>query len=173
MNDKQKESETRESISGDLYRAVCGHETGPLSASFLCQSVSMLNLPDPMCVSLDDSVDQVMGELRDNRRGCMLVINQQGKLVGIFSERDFVLKVYGSTLDLKKTPIAEFMTKDPVTQPPDASVAHVLSLMSEGGFRHIPIVDSDSAPVWMLSIKDVIDFIVNSHTEALLNFKTD
>jgi CBS domain-containing protein len=62
------------------------------------------------------------------------------------------------------------MTKDPIAQTPDITVAFALNLMSQGGFRHLPLVDERNIPVGILSVKDMMDFIVGSFVEGLLNF---
>jgi CBS domain-containing protein len=59
------------------------------------------------------------------------------------------------------------MTAKPVTERPDVSLAFALNLMSNGGFRHVPIVDQDNMPIGILSVKDVIDHIVQKMVQAI------
>jgi CBS domain-containing protein len=63
--------------------------------------------------------------------------------------------------------VKDFMTASPITERPDASLAFALNLMSNGGFRHIPIVDQDKMPIGVLSVKDVIDHIVAKMVQAI------
>ena len=70
-------------------------------------------------------------------------------------------------------PAAGLMTRNPVTLPPDGSIAFALNLMSQGGFRHLPIVDQDRIPLGVISVKDVIDYLVEAYTTALLDFSAD
>jgi CBS domain-containing protein len=100
----------------------------------------------------------------------VLIVDGAGKLSGIFSERDVLLRILPDYQTLKSKPISEFMTKDPVSQPPDATIGFVLNLMSAGGFRHVPIVDPDNVPIGIVSVKNVVDFIVKSFTDDLLAF---
>lgn len=147
-----------------------GRTFGALDPNFLCQSLSLIGLKQPVCVNEDTSLAEVVEALQKNKIGCLLIVDKAGKLKGIFSERDCVLKVVGKIPDLSTRNISEFMTKDPVTQPPDGSVAYALNLMSQGGFRHIPIVDQDMVPIGIVSIKDIVDYLVARLTEDLLNF---
>lgn len=153
-------------------RYACQVKFGVLDSGFLCESVSILAPAVPRCVNDKDSVAKVMRHLKSNRIGCVLVTDAQGLLKGIFSERDCILKAFDSGLDLETTPVSQLMTADPVTQPPDATLAYALNLMSQGGFRHLPIVDEDGMPVGIVSVKDVMDYIVKSFTDDLLAFPT-
>jgi CBS domain-containing protein len=59
------------------------------------------------------------------------------------------------------------MTKDPVREHPDASLAFALSVMSHGGFRHVPIVDQDDMPIGIVSVKDVVDYFVQRMLDGI------
>jgi CBS domain-containing protein len=87
--------------------------------------------------------------------------------VGIFTERDFLLKVMGKVTDLSSRVVGEFMTKDPVREKPEASLAFALSVMSHGGFRHVPIVDQDDVPIGIVSVKDVVDHFVRRMLDGI------
>ena len=149
-------------------RVAEGREFGVLSADFLSQSVSTLKLKQALCVKEGDSIQKVVELLRKNKSGSVVVVESSGKLTGIFTERDCLLKVVGTGLDLAKTPIKEVMTPNPETQAPNATIAFALNLMSLGGFRHIPIVDDDGHPMEVMSVKDVVDFIVHKMNADLL-----
>ena len=64
-------------------------------------------------------------------------------------------------------PVSDYMTPHPVCERPDASLAFALNLMSNGGFRHIPIVDQDNMPIGIVSIKDMVDHIVKKMLKAI------
>jgi CBS domain-containing protein len=65
--------------------------------------------------------------------------------------------------------VGDFMTKDPVREKPEASLAFALSVMSHGGFRHVPIVDQDDVPIGMVSVKDVVDFFVKTMLDGIFD----
>ncbi len=157
-------------IAADI---IYQHHFGPLTPEFLAQSVSCLPHSEPLCLNESTTIHNVMLELQRHGYGCILVTNDAGKLSGLFTERDFLLKVYGTSIDPARTPVWEVMTKEIVCQPPNVSLLHVLNLMSNGGFRHIPIVDDEQRPLWMVSVKNIMDHIVSCIGGALLNFPTD
>jgi CBS domain-containing protein len=81
-------------------------------------------------------------------------------------------------LDLERTeqlelPVSHFMTKNPSSAFMTTSIAYGLSMLSQGGFRHIPIVDDDNFPVALISVKDIVDHIVGQLTSDLLALKCD
>lgn len=172
MNKKKGDPADFSEATGSAAHSLQSASFGVLDSSFLCQSVSCLNPPTPLCVAQDDSIDAVMSAFQRHRHGCAMVLDPTGRLIGIFSERDFVLKIFGNPVDTAKTPVVEFMTREPITQTPTASIASLLNLMSHGGFRHIPIVDSEQTPIWLISVKNIIDYLAQGVSDALLNFKT-
>lgn len=157
-------------VMGKLFRARCEAKIGVLDSSFLCQSVGIIDPQEPVCVTTDASVDQVMAILRKHAIGCVLVVDGNGKLQGIFTERDYVLKVYGEA-GAAGTPIGEYMTREPVVEHLEIPIAYALNLMSQGGFRHLPLVDDEGVPVGIISVKDVMDYIVSSYVDELLEFE--
>ncbi|MCO6432459.1 MAG: CBS domain-containing protein [Deltaproteobacteria bacterium] len=151
-------------------RLACQSKFGVLDSNFLCQSVGVLSLPAPMTAKIGDSVEQVVRMIASNRTGCVVIVNESGKLAGILSERDCVMKLLDWEKAHAKEPIEKYMTRDPVAQQPDCTIAFALHLMSQGGFRHLPIVDAHNHPIALLSVKDVMDHIVQCFTDDLLNF---
>ena len=84
--------------------------------------------------------------------GAMMVVDD-GKLVGVFTERDALFRVVAAGLDGATTPLSAVMTPDPRTISPDRSFTHALGFMHEGKFRHLPVVE-DGRPIGMISVRD-------------------
>ncbi len=167
----KKDNQLEQDQIGQALRYSCDRKFGVLEGNFLCQSISILNPKTPLCVSENESIEEVVKKLQEHKIGCVLVTDSKGKLIGIFSERDCLLKVLGKGIDMKTTKVSTMMTPDPISQPPDGGIGYVLNLMCQGGFRHIPIVDREYLPVGIISVKDVIDYIVKTMVEDLLNFE--
>jgi len=85
----------------------------------------------------------------------LLVLDSSGKLVGIFSERDLLLKVAGDNPPVLDRPVREVMTANPETVTPDDSLAFVLHKMDVGGYRHVPVVDQGQ-PLGVVSVRDML-----------------
>ncbi len=77
--------------------------------------------------------------MRDWSVGAVL-ITDQGRLAGIFTERDMISRVVTCDREPKTTPLAEVMTADPTTIAPKATALEALRLMEDGGYRHLPVV---------------------------------
>ncbi len=157
----------------EALRRVCASDLGLVDSRFLCSSLGSLNPTDPICVSETTTLEAVLALFRDRKVGCVLVVDKCNLLVGIFSERDWVLKIASGDDALDTMIVKDYMTSDPVTQPIDGTVAFALNLMAQGGFRHLPLIDRDGHPVGVVSVKDIVDYIVSTSLDALLQFDTE
>jgi CBS domain-containing protein len=96
---------------------------------------------NPLTMSPQASVKHACHEMRERRVGAVLVVDRNHRLVGIFTGRDAVCRVLAEGLDAAETKLSEVMTPDPETMPPGKDAIEALRLMSDGGFRHVPVVD--------------------------------
>jgi CBS domain-containing protein len=133
--------------------------------------VSELMVPDPLMVDPDTTVVSAVAAMNERRAGCVLV-QKDGKLVGIFTERDVLRKVIFQE-GHQTWKVEAVMTPKPQTLPPTASVAFALNQMSVAGYRHIPIVDRTGKPVGVLSVKDIVHFVVELFPGSVLNLPPD
>jgi len=110
-----------------------------------------------LTATADRSVLAVAAHMRDNQEDVVLVVApDDGRLLGICTERDLTYKVLAAGLDAKSTPIGQVMTANPQTIGPDRLFGHALHLMYEGGFRHLPVVLADGRPIGVLSSRDAL-----------------
>jgi CBS domain-containing protein len=106
--------------------------------------------------------------MKEHRVGCVLV-EEGGKLVGIFTERDILTKLVGTGYDPAKVAVDGVMTRNPETLTPEDPIAFALQRMSVGGFRHVPLVDAEGRSVGILSVKDIVDYLAEHFPEEILN----
>ena len=140
---------------------------GIVDNRFLARSIGLLDPNEPLSVHEEDSVEDAIKLLQKNRIGGLVVINDESKICGIFTERDVVLKICLNGMDLENTPVSKVMTPNPHTEEMTTSIAFALNMMSQGGYRHIPLVDEQEYPVGMISVKDIVDYIVSELTKEL------
>ena len=129
--------------------------------------ISSLDPAAPISVELGTPVSEAIALMQEHRIGCLLV-TQDGRLAGILTERDLMLKVAGRGVVLS-TPVEELMTPDPETLHPDHPVAYAINRMSLGGYRHVPLVNPKGAPMGVISVKDVVNHLVDHFPQDIYN----
>ncbi|MBI1943278.1 MAG: CBS domain-containing protein [Betaproteobacteria bacterium] len=85
-----------------------------------------------------------------------VMVVEDNRLVGIFTERDAVFRVLAQELDAQGTRLADVMTASPRTVAPEESFGYALLMMHEHGFRHVPVVEN-GAPVGIVSARNALD----------------
>lgn len=100
------------------------------------------------------SVSHAARLMREQKTGALLVC-EEGRLVGIFTERDALFRVTAEERDPRTTLVAEVMTPGPQTIAPDKPLGHALHMMFEGGFRNVPVVEN-GRPIGMVSARDAL-----------------
>jgi CBS domain-containing protein len=110
-----------------------------------------LGAPAPHLIDAGASIDDAIQRMRADAADCLLV-TEDGALVGIFTDRDAILKVAGQPTQGRT--VAEVMTHDPVILRSGDPVAVAIHKMAIGGFRHVPIVDGGQV-TGVVSARDV------------------
>ena len=107
------------------------------------------------CVAPDDMARQACKLMTNRKLGALPVIDDDGKLVGVISERDIVRRCIGGKRRTASTPICEVMTEEPLFASPDDSVVVATALMLQNHIRHLPVVDNGMV-IGTVSIREVI-----------------
>ncbi len=84
-----------------------------------------------------------------------IIVVEDTRLVGIFTERDALFRVAAAGRNPNETEIGEVMTHNPTTTGPDRPFADALDIMHEGRFRHVPVIE-DGCPIGMVSSRDAM-----------------
>ncbi len=112
-------------------------------------------------VAPDDSVFHALCVMAEHNVGALLVL-EDGRLVGIFSERDFARKQIRNNLSPKEIPVREMMSGRVAYVGLDSSLEECMTLMTEKRFRHLPVLDSEMQVIGILSIGDMVKEIISS-----------
>lgn len=115
-----------------------------------------------------DTVQDAVAAMIDRSVGCVLV-TEDNKLLGLFSERDLVTRVVAKGLDPSHVALAEVMTKEPEALTRDSRIVFALNKMTVGGFRHIPIINSEGRPEAVVSMRDVVEHVVSYYADLVFN----
>ncbi len=102
----------------------------------------------------DATVFQAACVMTRSQSGSVLILNEDGGPMGIFTERDLLTKVVAKSLDPASTLVSAVMTRNPLTVPREMSVCDAVLLMKERRFRHLPIVAPGGKVVGMFSFRD-------------------
>src|SRR5689334_2698638 len=115
---------------------------------------SMLASQTPVTANGEMSVAQAARLMKERRVGALLVMHE-GRLAGIFTERDALFRVIAESRDPANTRLQDVMTANPRTIGPDRPFGHALHLMHEGGFRHVPVVEGGK-PIGVVATRDAL-----------------
>jgi len=113
----------------------------------------------------DDTVFEALQLLAEYEVGALMVMDQ-GKLVGVLSERDYTRKIALQGRNSKETRVRDIMTRDVLYVTPSTGTREAMALMSEKKIRHLPVLDG-STVVGMISIRDIMDDIIADHESTI------
>ena len=115
---------------------------------------SIIEDQEPLTAPATMTVGEAARLMKKSRFGAVMVV-ENGRLAGIFTERDALFRVVAEGRDAAVVRLAEVMTRDPQTIDPDRPLVDALHLMHASGFRHVPVVE-DGRPVGMVSARDAL-----------------
>jgi signal-transduction protein with cAMP-binding, CBS, and nucleotidyltransferase domain len=128
-----------------------------VEADLLRDRIERLWPKSPSTVPPTMTVGEVLKKMVRETIGCVMVV-ENGKLAGIFSERDALMKLNTDAAKFLDRPISQFMTPDPVTLETSDKIAFALHKMNVGGYRHVPILFQDKL-AGVISIRDILRYL--------------
>jgi len=140
----------------DLWAAGLPQDPTTFQGRLLGEHLDAVAVGEPPTIAPTEPVAKALDRMRDEQVDCLLVVHE-GELVGIFTDRDAVVKLADKRLDAFD--VRDVMTRDPVVLRPDDSLAVAIHKMAVGGFRHIPVMDG-SRPLGVIAAKDVFHHIL-------------
>jgi predicted transcriptional regulator len=159
-----------DNIAGDDLCDACGQPLmnmeqpgSELERTITRETIKTLAPSAQFAISPETTVAEAIQKLVAKGIGCLLV-ESDGELVGIFTERD-VLNRVSENPGVMDHPVEEFMTKSPTTITLDDSIAYALHTMDLGGYRHLPVVDSEGKPRAIISVRDILGYLCDRFAE--------
>jgi CBS domain-containing protein len=150
-DDSQKKVKAAQALGEAIFREKCGG----------------IGLHDAISVTPSTTIRRAVEIMVSNRVGCVLVVDGR-KLVGIFTERDVMIRVVHKGLDQDR-PVSDAMTPEPAVLGPNDPLVFLLNRMVDGGYRHVPIVDLQGQPVGVISVRGALEWVVSHIPRAVLN----
>jgi len=133
--------------------------TSSVEQALLNDPVIGIATAPPVIVQPNRSVGDVLELLVEHSIGCVIVADGD-EAIGIFSERDALMRIGASVESLRAEPVERFMTTAPQTLEADAPIAFALHMMNVGGYRHLPVV-SQGRTVGVVSIRDIMQYLAS------------
>ena len=158
IDDELRQMDEREVESPELKRAVQ-----------LEDPIAALGLRTPITVRSSTSVLEAFNMMADNDIGCLLVTGDDGKLLGIITERDILRKACGACKKLAGLDVGDYMTADPDTLQSEDPMAFALNRMCERRYRHVPIVDDELTVTGVVSMRDVVKHVGQCYHNEIKN----
>jgi CBS domain-containing protein len=133
--------------------------------------VLALGIDPPVIADAGTSLREIVREMRDRRASCAL-LTREGRLAGVFTERDVVTRVAGvhGVLD---GPVAGVMTSDPEHIRRGDRLSRAVRLMRRRGYRHVPVVDDDGRILGCIRHEDVVGYLADVYPAEVLNLPPD
>lgn len=130
------------------------------------ETVSQCEPAPPVCMAPSASVRQALELMQVQNSGAVLVCQDQ-RVVGIFTERDALkLMAAGAGFD---EPLERSMTRDPVVLRANDIVSKAITLMAQGGYRRLPIVDDRGQPTGIITVQGILHYLVDHFPTVIYN----
>lgn len=142
-----------------------------ISAESLNATVATLMPAEPVCLRDTATVHEAVQAMLARRQAGVLVVDAEGRLTGIFTERDVLTRVAGPERDPRRTPLREVMTPSPEALTSEDRVAYAVYCMSVAGYRTVPLVDADGRPVGVVTATDILRWLADLFPETVLNMR--
>ena len=127
-----------------------------MTVSSILKLKSQAKGPATVTVAATSTVMEAARMLAEHRIGAVVITGADGRVAGILSERDIVRRIAQSGPDSLSADVQGIMTRNVVTCTADTTIDEVMARMTNGRFRHLPVIDAAERLVGVISIGDVI-----------------
>lgn len=155
----------------DAYSESVDAEFRKLEGALLNDAVSLLAPSEPISLAPSATVHEAIAKMLANRRASVVIVDPEGRLIGIFTERDVLTRVVGQARDPRTTTLDEVMTHDPEALSPRDRVCYAVNRMNNAGYRTVPLVDAERRPIGIVTVNDVVRWLAEVFPEAVLNLR--
>ncbi len=155
-----------ERCQADLAHLQGGENLCYIEHDLLHRPLGELAVRDYLEVTPETSVADTVRRMNEGGHHCALIVSDK-RLAGIFTERDVLIKLAGCGELPSDRPISDLMVEQPTTLSRTDTVALALNRMMVRGYRHIPVVDGDGNLAGVVSVRDILRYLVERHGRDL------
>jgi CBS domain-containing protein len=131
------------------------------------ERLGSLPLSSPACVPCGTSLEETLRLMRNRGVGCVLVCDGEA-LAGIFTERDVLNKLIGSGVSESEA-VDRYMTRNPTSLTSGHTLGDAVRLMTEHGYRHIPLLDEGGRRTGLVAARDIVNYIAEHFPAEVVN----
>jgi CBS domain-containing protein len=157
-----------ESEFADEYQDWLSGHPGALVSARFDVPVAQLDCPASSAVAPSASLRDVLALMNERASPAVLVV-RDGRLVGVFSERELLRGLASGRIELDRASVGALTAPCPDVLLPTATLAQALRTMLREKLAHLPVVDEHGAPRGLISIHDIIEFVSDAFPKEILN----
>lgn len=120
-------------------------------------------------IDYKETVSSALDIMQKNKYSSVLIMDEE-ELLGILTEKDFIVHLGTDLIECLDKPITDFMTKNPFTLSTNDTVKTAIEVLTRKNFRHIPLVDENNKAIHLLSITDILKYISKAFEDSLIDF---
>ncbi len=136
------------------------------------ESLQTIPLDPPQCIAPSTPLSEVVQLMQQSKRGSVVVV-VDGKLAGIFTERDALRLMHDASPSVWKRPVSDFMTASPATMRRHESVADAIARMAQGGYRRLVCVDANDKPTGELTVAAILHYLIEHFPTVVYTLPPD
>jgi CBS domain-containing protein len=155
----------------DEYSETLVTECRKLEDALLSDTVSVVATSEPIRLPETAFIGDALDAMLAQDRVAVIVVDQDGRLTGIATDRDLLKRIRDVGRDGTQTRLAEVMTRDPEALQPDDRICYAVNRMMARGCRTVPLVDGEQRPVGMVTVEDIAKWLAALFPEAILNLR--
>jgi CBS domain-containing protein len=126
------------------------------------------NMVYTICITC--TVYEALEVLEEKNLGALVVVDESGQLIGIFTERDYARKVILRGRSSKETLVRDIMTDSPVFVTPDTEIEYCMQLMTNKFIRHLPVIENNQL-IGLISIGDILKYVISNKDFIIQNLE--
>jgi len=153
----------------DEYAESLETEFQKLEDALLSDTVRLLAPSEPLKLAADATVQDAIMKMVGNRRAAVVIVDEAGRLTGIFTERDVLTRIVGEGREPAKTRLGDVMTREPEALTPGDRICYAINRMHNAGYRTVPLVDPDHRPIGIVTVNDVVRWLAEIFPDAVLH----